>query len=210
MKIRSGFVSNSSSSSFYFFFKGKTLKDLFKILDKHKFHFDIKGDPEYGDDVNVEKIKSALASNAKQVKKQTDLKEKIQECLSNLAYYEQELKDKHVELKIIKKHKDKEFFEYLTKKYAWKKGTVVENGICRRYEVTTVREIKDCEKRIEECKTEYKTLFNLSQQGLTMFKLECGDNHGDIVGGWGATMDYKRTQVAITADDLIILTESNH
>ncbi|MEK6833207.1 MAG: hypothetical protein AABY32_04110 [Nanoarchaeota archaeon] len=49
MKIRNGFVSNSSSSSFIVCFKGKTLKDCFNCMKNHKEVFNIEGeylDPE--------------------------------------------------------------------------------------------------------------------------------------------------------------------
>ena len=44
MKTRNGFVSNSSSTSFTFVFKGKTFEDFEKLMFKHKELFNISLD----------------------------------------------------------------------------------------------------------------------------------------------------------------------
>ena len=41
MKIRGGFVSNSSSTSFTFIFKGDKIEDLFNLIKKYNQYFDL-------------------------------------------------------------------------------------------------------------------------------------------------------------------------
>jgi len=41
MKLRNGFVSNSSSTSFTFIFKGSTIEDLFKTMQKYSSYFEL-------------------------------------------------------------------------------------------------------------------------------------------------------------------------
>ena len=67
MKIRTGFVSNSSSTSFTFIFKGNDFEDLYTMMRKYDQYFDLYNADLFGEPLhcNVEDIIKAIKEKAK-------------------------------------------------------------------------------------------------------------------------------------------------
>ena len=185
MKIRNGFVSNSSSTSFTFIFKGSTVDDLCDVLLKYSTHFDLVF--ENYDDVehvcNVNDVITALKSVVKNASEKTEddydhafimsLDEKNDELEKELNSWRERLEESI-----------KEDDNYDT---SW-----IHNYMMEIYEKQ--RSIKQAIKRNLNC----------------VIEVGFGDNHGQIEGtGLGTVMDYEGRYIRINQKNLIVYTDQN-
>ena len=71
MKIRTGFVSNSSSTSFTFIFKGSKIKELFYLITKYDQYFDLYFTPY--EEKKLHCTAEDVVKSMKRVKSNSDL-----------------------------------------------------------------------------------------------------------------------------------------
>lgn len=186
MKIRSGFVSNSSSTSFTFIFKGNSVEDLCAILPKYASYFDLRHD-DFDDEIhrcNVQDIINALRSV---VKDPSQKKEDDWELVFPISIDE---KNKDIDAS------EKRWKEYLAEEMKMSPNNWGDNLI-----LSEMSSIWD----------ERRTLKKAQKRGLDcVIEIGFGDSHGAISGpGLGSTMDYEGRHIRINKDDLIVYTRQN-
>ena len=183
MKTRNGFVSNSSSTSFTFIFKGKSIKDLGKTIFKYKDYFKLSYDFGWDDNCDVRHCNAQDVVEAIEgaVERYKDDKWDRPEVLSI---------DKHIEnlVEIIKSN-DKEIED--------KKKENKPYGFYGRYN--------------DQLKEHVKKLRAAKKNGCTsVFVIGFGDNHGEVYGGdVGYCMDYEGRGIHLYEKDFVVLTEQN-
>ena len=181
MKIRHGFISNSSSTSFTFCFRGK--EDLYNLIWKYRDYFSLStiGWTSSVFSCNacsvVACIESVVVDNVKDDWKETSVKN-IEEEIKN---FEECLKETEETIKRAKEDGDKEWLVDMYKKSK-------ENLIAHCDRLKTAKE-----------------------KGLNkVLVVEFGDNHGHIQGGdVGNAMDYEGRNIDIDEKDFIVFTEQN-
>ena len=182
MKIREGFVSNSSSTSFTFCFKGGTLDRLFELMRKYKSHFNLSyhcyGNDE-GYNIHVEDVISSIEQLGVtngiwgfRIITMVDLLDQQTRHLADCIRYNQEDKDRNKDI-------------------SWRDHYYEE-------EITKVKI------NIQETKKLIKKSFD------TAIIIGFGDNSGDVSGGAvGYTMDYEGRMIRINEPDFVVTTEQN-
>jgi len=183
MKIKSDFVTNSSSTSFIFIFKGSDKWDLYKEMIKHEEHFKLTFHSYSG---SISKI---------------DAWKVIREIDSVLYYYREDLWIK-TKITPIDKYIDDYKVEHAQTKELFEKSKTDENekDYHNWYEEDVIHE----KERIEK-------LQQLKEAGfISVLHIGFGDNHGEVQGGdVGTTMDYEGRNIKINNDTLVIFTEQN-
>jgi len=191
MKIRHGFISNSSSTSFTFIFKGNGVEDLCAILPSYASNFRLRyemwsmmdNDEKeiYRCDVNdiINSLKSVVKDRPKEEDYYTVYARHIDEVLESIKEEIEQAKERQIEFFL---REDRP--EYLERQY------------CHHLD-----ELIDEEMNIEDAKN----------RGLDcVIQIGFGDNHGDIQGGRiGIAMDYEGRYIRINQDDLVVITEQN-
>ena len=188
MKIRHGFVSNSSSTSFTFVFKGDEVKNLSDTILKYKKHFDLS----HTCDNYLSGAADIYICNAQ------DVAEAIERCIETTKDDKWDvvkivsIEDHIKELKIRIKELDvyiKEQDERKKNHPGWYNNYLHEDKVCIQEE-------------IEKLQAAIKN-------GLTsVLVIGFGDNDGAISGqGLGCTMDYEGRMIDIDEKDFIVLTE---
>jgi hypothetical protein len=202
VKIRNGFVSNSSSTSFVFVFKGKEFDDFAQLMSKYRKYFNISySDPWWVEETdgrehtpssfNYGDIVNAIECTIKRFVGKEDAWDKveilpidklIQDLKDSIVYHSEYIKKEEEERR---KQKDKyyrspSYMEYLKEA------------------------LEEDHKRLNTCS-------KLKGKGYSYIKISFGDNHGQISGiGLGATMDYGRDQVKVNEKDLIVYVDCEH
>jgi len=191
MKLRHGFVSNSSSTSFTFIFKGKSVEDLCAILPNYESHFRLRYEmwsfldndvrEVHRCDVNdiIESLKSVVKERPDKDDYYTVYARHINEVIRDL---EEEVENAR---------------ERLSEQYAKEdRGKYIIDHY-RSYLDGLIRQKMD----IEEA----------SDRGLDcIIEIGFGDNDGQIQGGRiGYAMDYEGRYIRINQDDLMVFTEQN-
>jgi len=183
MKIRNGFVSNSSSTSFTFCFKGATIDALYDAIHKYSKHFQLSFDAGWGYEESIH------SCNAQ------DVIDAIRGACARHSEYEWEnitvvpIEDQIEELRAsiseIRKELKKED----------------EKPVMRDI---YFRHLSDLESHLNKLKSANK-------KGLTdVAVIGFGDNHGHISGGdVGYAMDYEGRNISIEKDDFMVFTEQN-
>ena len=181
MKIKTDFVTNSSSTSFTFVFEGDKF-DLYKALLKHKEKFDLVFEDyiDFTHKINVWDVIRAIDSV---------------------------IRNSPEDLWILPTARsvDNIITEYKSRKAYFQKSAEIEHPDGTRSIYNRYLE------GVERTQTKIDLLNKAKEKGLTKaFVIGFGDNEGEICGGSvGQIMDYEGRNINIDDDDLMILTESN-
>lgn len=183
MKIKADFVTNSSSTSFTFVFKGSDKFDLYKLMLKHAESFDLEN--EYWGDgngrIDVWDVIRAMDGVIRNDDRDMWILPGMLSIDSHLINLRSQLDG--------------------TKEYL-KKAESEEGGI--KLNDWMIEAKVDEEKRVKQ----FEELVNKGFK--TIFQIGFGDNHGEIQGGLiGTTMDYAGREININKDDFVIFTEQD-
>jgi len=190
MKIRNGFVSNSSSSSFWFAFNGDTTEDLCASIRNHKGLFDLSSGWDILRRCTADDVINAINS----MSGNESINDWEDPGVSHGKIYSI---DYFIEIEEKAVEDEKKYLENIKEKYA--------DGKDKWIFEWTERGIKEHEDRIAK--------FNAwKERGIkNSTMISFGDNHGDFMGGnLGYCMDYERDRVEIESDDLCITVRNDH
>ena len=194
MKVRNGFVSNSSSSSFIFVFKGKTFKSFAKSLNDISFQFCFDNDEITQED------QDRIINSFKELRKKRIIKVKT------LDDYEKSLKlSKRTYLKwLSEKRKAYKSFPKKLKTEQQKWELIAIEKAITNYK-------KDC----LEIDTKLQMIKQLKEiQFDHCIEIALGDNHGNLYGTFWAQFDYRHDSIAKDinsyCDNVRLFVESNH
>jgi hypothetical protein len=187
MKIRNGFVSNSSSTSFTFVFKGDNVKDLSEKILKYKSHFNLSFDTSWPGYDGTQYYCNAL-----------DVVEAIENCVVTPKYEDDKVSvcdiDEYIgSLVELIKENDREI----------EKEKKEEN---KRYNLFDLFYSFN-----QDLKAKIEKLRGAKKNGLTsVLIIGFGDNNGNISGGdLGYCMDYEGRYISIDEKDFLVLTEQD-
>jgi len=183
MKIRKGFVTNSSSTNFIFGFKGDTIDDLVKAIQNHPDAFDLIYEGGWKEPIyykcNADDVTKAIVKVfSKEPEKYDFMKLQIRDPSEVIKEEEKSFADNKEWEKEYEKDNPSYHFndDYIEKMYNKK--------------ILYLKEI--------------------AERGMSVLEIEFGDNHGHIEGGdLGMAMDYEGRYIEIFSDDLIVVTEQN-
>lgn len=181
MKAKADFVTNSSSTSFTFIFKGNHI-DLFKGIITRAELFNLSMESygsSYDHKIDVWDVIRAIDSVIKINGEDLWIKPAV-------ATIDSHIKEKDREIDEIEGARIQGFGND-----EWRKQ--YDDGV------------------LAELKADIKSLKAAKAKGLTsMFTIGFGDNDGEICGGpVGTTMDYEGRHIKVNDDDFIIITEQN-
>ena len=181
MKIKTDFITNSSSTNFYFMFKGDHI-DLYQRLLEHKNKFNLSYDTfeEVSFEINtwdvIREIDKAIRI------RETDLwlLKEVDDINSTIKHFEE--KRRLIE-SLIKNHEDS--------------GASIHANFYK----TDLQHINQSIQRFKEAK----------EKGLSScLMISFGDNHGDVIGDpVGTTMDYSGRDMSINCPGFVVFTEQN-
>lgn len=179
MKIRHGFISNSSSTSFTFCIKDKSFNTLYSLIKKYKDKFDL--DVDYGDDCKYSCNADMVIKEIKKVVRRKGKYSKVE-----IITIDDEIKriDDNISTikRCIKKDKEKNYDYSYWKKYI------------KRYDA------------IKKCRLNKAKELGLNYAIRLGFGDNHGDIRD---GNVGYTMDYAGRNIKLVKDDFIIYTEQN-
>jgi len=189
MKLKDDFITNSSSTAFFFIFSGKKKEKLFNLIRKYKKIFNQSVDYGFGnvEDTRscdsgyvIDSIDSVITEDDKYDEysqcKIEPIKKLIKDYEEQVVYWENEVKK---ELERPEKRDPDASIRY--------------EDYAESYRVT-IRELKEAKGK-----------------GLSSFlRIEFGDNHGQICGGNAVAMDYNRDNLIIKEKDFYLLNECQH
>jgi len=188
MKIRQGFVSNSSSTSFTFCFKGNKLEDLYTMISKYSKHFDLEH--EGWDDLqykcNSGDIVKAIKGAAKSKSKYDFENISVVSIDDHIVNLKEQIVINDEAIKREQENKDKRY-----------SATDLYSDLYSEWNSN----IKDTIAKMR----------GLQKKGLTSIcEIGFGDNHGQISGlGIGSIMDYEGRCININTKDFAVMTEQN-
>ena len=183
MKVRTGFVSNSSSTAFMFVYKNESIEELCQLIEKYDQYFNLYSELEENESYKctarqvASAIEEELSDNNEDIFCKTK-KMSLDKYIKDI----QDMLDKNVEQ--IKEYQ-KEGKQY--KDYNWLTDYIYQNS-------------QDL----------YK-LQNLKKQGFTQIVIaNFGDNDGPWRGtDLGRIMDYEGRYIYINKPDFVVWTEQN-
>ena len=186
MKTRTGFVSNSSSTSFTFIFKGNDVKALCDTIWKYRDHFKLSCDFGW----------SNLADSVYHCNAQS-----VVEAIEGA--FEQYKNDKYDKLEVVSIDKH---IENLV-------GTIRNNDETIAEDKKKNEKLYSCvdiyERYNERVSEDIKQLRAAKKKGCTsVLVIGFGDGDGEVSGGdVGYCMDYKGREIHLYEKDFVVLTE---
>ena len=191
MKIREGFVSNSSSTSFTFCFKGDKLQTLYEMIVKYSKYFELSMDEPYYFDKSKDTISCDAADVVKSIK----------------AVVKANRKSKWYKIEVISLddliRKYQEILDSDTREFEREKKDP-KNTNDEWSSIFYTQDIAHNKKLIQKVN-------RLKEKGLThCVEIGFGDNHGDICGGdIGNLMDYEGRNISISNNEFAVFTIQN-
>ena len=186
MRVKSDFITNSSSTNFFFVFKGpRCVKSVTNAVWNHRKSFSLHYE------LNENNSHSCNAQ---------DIVEDIERCIKQSLGKKEwnSVKITTVDKKILQIDKQIEH----EKEYnaSWMKDHP-EDKTSEKYSKQTVSRLEKQKGKFQEAKS--KGFENL-------LEMDWGDNHGAVSGGdTGYAMDYEGRYIRINSDDLIVFSEQN-
>lgn len=184
MKRKLDFITNSSSTTFMFIFKGDTRIDLFRAMVEHEKDFNLV------DDFFNELLLTSINV--------WDIISKLDEVIQTPTFDKLWIYPHVSSIPLLLR----EFEEELK---SWEKDLANRSNdgsdLSEDFYIRNIRKSKD----------KITTIKNAIERGFNSFvKVDFGDNHGEIQGGKiGTVMDYSGRYININDDSLIVVTEQN-
>jgi hypothetical protein len=189
MKLKGDFITNSSSTAFFFIFNGDRKEDLFKLIRKYKHKFDQSVDYGWGNNEDVRSCNAGYVIDS------------IDNIITTDEKYDE---DKQCKIEPISKliEDNEEQAEY------WEKAFEKESKNSKKSYEGAAENYKEYAEKHRKIVSELK---EIESKGLTSYVgIEFGDNHGHICGGNAAAMDYNADNMIIKENDFYLLTENHH
>ena len=177
MKIKADFITNSSSTNFYFIFKGDHI-DLYQRLLEHRIDFDLTYDT-YEDlvlDITTWDVIREIDKSIRITDKDLWLLKKVDNINSTINYFEE--KKKSIQ-KLIENYRNR--------------GASIQGDFYK----TELKIIDENMQRLKRSK----------EKGLnSCLMISFGDNHGDVIGDpVGTTMDYSGRGLIINCPEFVVV-----
>lgn len=200
MKTRNGFVSNSSSTSFTFIFKGDNFNDFARLMKKYKKHFKLSypdawwsGEENTSTEYDYQDIINAIRCVID--------REKIPEYEDKVAILPVEtlIKEYQEQIKLYEEEVQDILFQRAKDDEAKREYDYVNSDDYLRIYQDGLESFRAGIQKLEK------------RRNHIYIKLEFGDNHGQIQGrGLGATLDQMGREIKLEEEDFWLLTESLH
>lgn len=188
MKLRTGFVSNSSSTSFYFMLNGGK-KELLDLIMKYRMFFDFPGPKDINDVFDRGMDAEDLVEAIDKLKFERFVAVNDDDCrgIDDTLYIS--------DLGWAEKEAEKQFHDYMVEAAKEENARVSDSWSDAAHDALDMAgEFRHAQKR-----------------GLkNLIRIDMGDNHGDIEGGLvGNAMDCRGNRIRIDKADLMLFTKPN-